>query len=69
VAGGIERQRHTIAGDSPNFQDNIVANMDPFTHFSTKHQHRENSLSVLLAACKPAGIAPGHCGRALRLTG
>jgi hypothetical protein len=41
VAGRVERHRHPISGDSPNFQDDILPNVNPFTDLSAEHQHRK----------------------------
>jgi len=46
IARRIECQCHSIPGDPANLQDYIVSNVNPFTHFSTKNQHADNSLFV-----------------------
>ena len=39
ISWRFECQRHAVARNPPNLQDNVVAHMNPFTHFPTKYQH------------------------------
>jgi len=35
----VQSQRHPVAGNPANLQNNVVSHVNPFTDFSTKHQH------------------------------
>jgi hypothetical protein len=40
VSRRVERQRHSIPGNPANLEHNVISHVNPFTNFSTKHQHR-----------------------------
>jgi hypothetical protein len=40
----VQRQRYPIAGNPADLQNDVIPHVNPFTDFSTKHQHFKNSL-------------------------
>lgn len=59
----VERQSHSISGDPANLQNDIVSDVNPFTDFSTKNQHAENSLFVTELRVSQAARPPGMPSR------
>jgi hypothetical protein len=68
ISGRVKRQRHPVAGNSPNLQDDVIADMNPFTYFSTEHQHVETPCQSKTACdLQPGLTGERRCGRVVRL--
>lgn len=59
----IKCQCHSITRDPANLQNDVISDVNPFTDFSTKNQHAENSLFVTEQRVSPATRPPGMPSR------
>jgi hypothetical protein len=62
VPGSVQGQGYPVAGDPADLQNNAVPYVNPFTDFSTEHQHFRTPCVVKLRLCPNWGIVPhGQC--------
>jgi hypothetical protein len=62
----IECQSYPISGDPSDLQDDVISHVNPFTNFSTEHQHLKTPCPFEQRV-NPMGSARRACGRVLRL--
>jgi hypothetical protein len=70
VAGGRERNRHPISGNSSDFDRDVIADVNPFSDFPAKHKHlkllvhAQNSVMpgrLLMLATRRIAVARCDC--------